>query len=87
MNYPLISEYIESIKSAEDNFEELSYLMPVLGDDGLPVMTSSNFAVILDERQSVWKILCIEIFQEESSTPIGSIIMSKAPFHHLCMVI
>ena len=24
MNYPLISEYIESIKSAEDNFEELS---------------------------------------------------------------
>lgn len=25
MNYPLISEYIEAIKSAEDNFEELSY--------------------------------------------------------------
>ena len=38
MNYPLISEYIEAIKSAEDNFEELSYLRPVLGDDGLPVM-------------------------------------------------
>ena len=39
MNYPLISEYIEAIKSAEDNFEKLSYLRPVLGDDGLPVMT------------------------------------------------
>ena len=46
MNYQLISEYIEAIKSAEDNFEELSYLRPVLGDDGLPVMTSGNFAVV-----------------------------------------
>ena len=33
MNYPLLSEYIESIKSAEDNFNELSYLRSVL-DDG-----------------------------------------------------
>ena len=40
MNYPLIYEYIEAIKSAEDNFEELSCLRPVLDDDGLPVMTS-----------------------------------------------
>ena len=46
MNYPLISEYIESIKSAEDNFEELTNLRPVLGDDGQPVMTSGNFAVV-----------------------------------------
>ena len=46
MNYPLISEYIEAIKSAEDNFDELSYLRPVLGDDKLPVFTSGNFAVV-----------------------------------------
>ena len=46
MNYPLISEYIEAIKSAEDNFKELNYLRPVLDDDGLPVMTSGNFAVV-----------------------------------------
>lgn len=46
MPFPLISEYLEAIKSAEDNFEELSYLRPVLGDDGLPVMTSGNFAVV-----------------------------------------
>ena len=46
MNYPLISEYIEAIKSAEDNFEQLKNLRPVLGDDGLPVMTSGNFAVV-----------------------------------------
>lgn len=36
MSYPLISEYIDAIKSAEDNFKELSSLRPVLGDDGLP---------------------------------------------------
>ena len=47
MNYSLISDYIESIKSAEDNFNELGYLRPVLGDDGLPVMTSGNLAVVL----------------------------------------
>ncbi len=46
MNYPLITEYIESIKSAEDNFEELKHLRPILDDDGEPVMTSGNFAVV-----------------------------------------
>lgn len=40
MNYPLISEYIETIKSAEDNFEELTSLRPVSNDTGLPVMTN-----------------------------------------------
>ena len=39
MNYPLISEYVEAIKMAEDNFEELSYLRPVLDDTGQPVMS------------------------------------------------
>ncbi len=46
MNYPLISEYLEAIKSAEDNFAELSYLRPVLGNDGMPVMSVGNFAVV-----------------------------------------
>lgn len=46
MNYPLISEYIEAIKAAEDNFEKLTNLRPVLTDDGQPVMTSGNFAVV-----------------------------------------
>ncbi len=44
--YPTISEYIEAIKSAEDNFKELTNLRPVLGDDGQPVMTSGNFAMV-----------------------------------------
>ena len=44
--YPAISEYIEAIKLAEDNFKELTNLRPVLGNDGQPVMTSGNFAVV-----------------------------------------
>ena len=66
MNYPLISEYIEAIKSAEDNFEELSYLRPVLGDDGLPVMTRGNFAVVFkmrDERDG--KFYAVKCFTKE----------------------
>lgn len=66
MNYPLISEYIEAIKSAEDNFAELSYLRPVLGDDGLPVMTSGNFAVVFkmkDENSS--KYYAVKCFTKE----------------------
>ena len=66
MNYPLISEYIEAIKSAEDNFEELSYLRPVMADDGLPVMTSGNFAVVFkmkDERDG--KLYAVKCFTKE----------------------
>lgn len=53
MNYPLISEYIEAIRSAEDNFDKLTFLRPVLDDNGNPVMSSGNFAVVFkmkDER-------------------------------------
>ena len=66
MNYPLISEYIEAIKSAEDNFEELSSLRPVLGKDGQPVMTSGNFAVVFkmkDERDG--KFYAVKCFTKE----------------------
>lgn len=66
MNYPLISEYIEAIKSAEDNFEELNYLRPVLGDDGLPVMTGGNFAVVFkmkDEQSG--KLYAVKCFTKE----------------------
>lgn len=66
MNYPLISEYIESIKSAEDNFEELSYLRPVLDAEGQPVMSGGNFAVVFkmkDERDG--KLYAVKCFLRE----------------------
>ena len=46
MNYPLISEYIESIKSAEDNFKTMTNLCDVYGGYGLSIMTSGNFVVV-----------------------------------------
>ena len=66
MSYPLISEYIEAIKAAEDNFEELSYLRPVLGDDGLPVMTSGNFAVVFKMKdEETGKLYALKCFTKE----------------------
>ena len=66
MNYPLISEYIEAIKSAEDNFEKLSYLRPVLGDDGLPEMTSGNFAVVFKMKDvTTGKLYALKCFTKE----------------------
>lgn len=46
MNYPLISEYIEAIRNAEDNFDKLSHLRPVYDSDGDPIMNSGNYAVV-----------------------------------------
>ena len=66
MNYPLISEYVEAIKSAEDNFEELSYLKPVLGNDGLPVMSAGGFSVVfkmIDEQSG--KFYAVKCFTKE----------------------
>ena len=50
MNYPLISEYTEAILSAEDNFNELVNLRPVLDNNGRPIMSSGNFAVVYKMR-------------------------------------
>ena len=66
MNYPLISEYIEAIKSAEDNFDELSYLRPVLDEEGNPVMSVGGFSVVFkmqDERDG--KLYAVKCFTKE----------------------
>lgn len=60
MNYPLLSEYIEAILSAEDNLEELKHLRAVLDEDGNPIMTSGNFAVVFkmkDEQTGMFHAL------------------------------
>ena len=68
MNYPLIVEYVDSIKLSEDNFGELSYLRPVLDADGQPVMSSGNFAVVFkmkDERDGkLYAVRCFHRDQE-----------------------
>ena len=66
MNYPLISEYIEAIKNAEDNFNELSHLRPVLNKDGSPIMSSGNFAVVFKMKdESSGKLYAVKCFLRE----------------------
>ena len=50
MTYPLISEYVEAVRNAEDNFEKLRNLRPVTDGNGNPVMTGGNFAVVFKMR-------------------------------------
>ena len=66
MNYPLISVYIEAIKSDEDNFEKLSNLRPVSDVEGLPVMSTGSFSVVFkmkDERDG--KLYAVKCFTKE----------------------
>lgn len=66
MNYPLISEYIEAIKSAEDNFDQLKHLHSVLGDDGQPIMSSGNFAVVFKMKDAeTGKLYAVKCFTRE----------------------
>ena len=64
--FPLISEYIEAIKSAEDSFKELTYLRPLFDDDGQPVMTSGNFAVVFKMQDvKAGKFYALKCFTKE----------------------
>ena len=66
MQYPLISEYIEAIRSAEDNFDKLANLRPVLDDNGNPIMSSGNFAVVFKMRDlSNGRLFAVKCFIKE----------------------
>ena len=68
MEYPLISEYREAILSAEDNFNELSSLRPVLDSHGDPVMSSGNFAVVFKMRdESDGKLYAVKCFIKDQA--------------------
>ena len=66
MTYPLISEYVEAVRNAEDNFDKLRNLRPVTDDNGNPVMTSGNFAVVFkmwDEKND--KLYAVKCFLKD----------------------
>ena len=66
MNYPIISEYIEAIKSAEENFDELKHLRPVLDEDGEPMMSGGNFAVVFKMKdEQTGKLHAVKCFLRE----------------------
>lgn len=66
MNYPLISEYIDAIKNAEDNFNELTNLRPVYNDEGDIIMSSGNYAVVfkMTDGEKYYAIKCFTRYQE-----------------------
>ena len=66
MNYPSINEYKEAILFAEDNFEQLKNLRPVLDEEGNPVMTSGNFAVVFKMKdEKTGKLHAVKCFLRE----------------------
>ena len=66
MNYPLISDYVSSILSAEDNFKELTNLRPVLDEEGQPTMSSGNFAVVFKMKdEQTGKLYAVKCFLKE----------------------
>ena len=46
MLYPTIKQYIDALRLAEDNFDQLANFRLVTEADGSPVMSSGNFAVV-----------------------------------------
>ena len=66
MQYPLISEYVDAIRSAEDNFDKLCDLRPVLDDNGNPIMSSGNFAVVFKMKDvNTGKLYAVKCFTKE----------------------
>ena len=66
MTYPLISEYVEAVRNAEDNFYKLRNLRPVIDGNGNPVMTVGNFAVVFkmrDEKKD--KLYAVKCFLKD----------------------
>ena len=66
MTYPLISEYVEAVRNAEDNFDKLRDIRPVTDDNGNPVMISGGFAVVFkmrDEKKD--KLYAVKCFLKD----------------------
>jgi serine/threonine protein kinase len=59
-------EYIEAIKSAEENFDQLRYLRPVLDENEEPVISSGNFAVVFKMKDiQTGKLHAVKCFLKE----------------------
>ena len=66
MTYPLVIDYIEAIKAAEENFDKLKNLCPVLDESGEPIMSSGNFAVVFKMKdEQTGKLHAVKCFLRE----------------------
>ena len=84
MTYPLISEYVEAVRNAEDNFDKLRNLRPVTDGNGNPVMTSGNFAVVFkmrdEKNDKLYAVKCFlkdqpnrEVLSQRPAEPCGKL--------------
>lgn len=66
MNYPLIADYIDSIRFAEDNFATLTNLRPVFEKDDNPLyIIEGNSIVFKMEDVVLGKIYWVKCFLSE----------------------
>ena len=66
MQFPLISEYLASIREAKDNLDKLSHLVPVLDKYGEPYRSSGAFAVVFKMKdEQTGKCYALKCFTEE----------------------
>jgi serine/threonine protein kinase len=66
MQYPLISEYVQSIIDSQDNLEALSFLEPVLDHNGEPLHSSGAFAVVFKMKDiNTGKFYALKCFTED----------------------
>ena len=69
MIYPSVGQYTEAIKLAaeapEDYFATLTTLRAVLDDNGNPVMSSGNFAVVFKMQDTDGKIFALKCFTRD----------------------
>lgn len=71
MNYPLISEYKESILSAQDNLKRLINLLPVKDDNGNLVMCSGNYSVVFKmEDAETGKYYAVKCFIKDQENRV-----------------
>lgn len=66
LSYPTVGQYTdvikESEKSPDEYFDKLKHLRPVLNDNGEPIMSSGNFAVVFKMKDEYGKLYAVRCF-------------------------
>ena len=68
MRFPLITDYIDSIKFSENNFAKFTDLQPMVDDNGTPIYIRENSCVLFKMKDIVSnKIYFVKCFLEDQA--------------------
>lgn len=68
MPYPTLTEYVKAISDAEDNLDKLSFMKPVLDNQGEPSRSVGGFAVVFKMRdEDTGKMYALKCFHEDQT--------------------